>query len=155
MRRGVWGRASILSVTPNAAPDTGLQSQIPWGILVPCWMPRLGNLLWDLELFAAVQKLFDIIVLQFVGHLLCSSIVGLMATSYNRIYATCYVSQICCSQSPCPRGRPLLAHASAGDTLTLKAGLAQSLVEDHCSFLWVLCTQGFVCTISGGYEVLF
>ena len=36
-------------------------------------------------------------------------------------------SQVCCSQSPCPHGRPLLTHASAGDRHS-KAGLAQSLV---------------------------
>ena len=116
--------------------------------------PKVGKSVVSPRTFAAVQKLFDIIVLQFVGHLLCSSIVGLMTTSYKRIYATWYASQICCSQSPCPPGRPLLTHASTGDTLTLKAGLAQSLVEDHFSFLWVLCTQGFVCIVSGGYEVL-
>ena len=30
------------------------------------------------------------------------------------------MTQVCCSQSPCPRGRPLLSHASVGDTQTLK-----------------------------------
>ena len=29
-------------------------------------------------------------------------------------------TQICCTQSPCPQGRPLLTHTSAGDTQTLK-----------------------------------
>ena len=28
--------------------------------------------------------------------------------------------QVCCIQSPCPSGRPLLTHASAGDTQILK-----------------------------------
>ena len=46
--------------------------------------------------------------------------VGLMATSSKRAYATCHVSQVCCSQSPCPCSRPLLTCASAGDTQTLK-----------------------------------
>ena len=27
-------------------------------------------------------------------------------------------TQVCCTQSPCPRGRPLLTHISAGDTQT-------------------------------------
>ena len=43
-----------------------------------------------------------------------------MATSSKRAYATCHVSQVCCSQSPCPCSRPLLTCASAGDTQTLK-----------------------------------
>ena len=30
------------------------------------------------------------------------------------------MSQVCCSQSPCPCGRPLLTHALTGDTQTLK-----------------------------------
>ena len=29
-------------------------------------------------------------------------------------------TQVCCTQSPCPCGRPLLTHNSAGDTQTLK-----------------------------------
>ena len=39
-----------------------------------------------------------------------------------------HASQICCSKSPCPHGRPLLTHASTEDTQILKACLAQSLV---------------------------
>ena len=50
-----------------------------------------------------------------------------MATSSKRTYPTCCASQFCCSQSPCPHNRPLLTHASAGDTQTLK-GMARSLV---------------------------
>ena len=53
--------------------------------------------------------------------------VGLMAISSKRAYATCGVTQVCCSQSPCPRSRPL-SHVSAGNTKHSKAGLAQSLV---------------------------
>ena len=46
--------------------------------------------------------------------------VGLMATSSKRAYATRCVTQVCCTQSPCLCGRPLLTHTSAGDTQTLK-----------------------------------
>ena len=46
--------------------------------------------------------------------------VGLMATSSKRAYATHCMSQVCCSQRPCPHGKPLLTYASAGDTQTLK-----------------------------------
>ena len=47
-------------------------------------------------------------------------------------------TQVCCTQSPCPCSRPLLTHASAGDTQTLKGHIWLSL----CGFSW--CTQGFV-----------
>ena len=46
--------------------------------------------------------------------------VGLMATSSKTAYATRWVTQVCCSQSPSPHGRPLLTCASPGDTRTLK-----------------------------------
>jgi len=55
-----------------------------------------------------------------VGHLLSSSMVGLMATSPKRAYATGCVTQVCCTQGPCPCSRPLLTCASTGDTQTLK-----------------------------------
>ena len=75
-----------------------------------CQIPRLGNLLWALELLQQCEHFFGIIVLQFVGCLLCSFMVGLKSCA----------SQVCCSQSPCPRGRPLLTLAATRDTHTLK-----------------------------------
>ena len=48
--------------------------------------------------------------------------VGLMATSSKRTYAICGASQVFCSQSPGPHGRPLLTHASAGDTQKGRSG---------------------------------
>ena len=36
-----------------------------------------------------------------------------MVTSFKRAYA---ITHVCCTRSPCPCGRPLLAHTSAGDT---------------------------------------
>ena len=53
-----------------------------------CQIPRLGNLLWVLELSSQCQNFFGIIVLQFVGHLLSVSMVGLTVTSSKRAYAT-------------------------------------------------------------------
>ena len=44
--------------------------------------------------------------------------VGLMATSSKRAYATHCMSQVCCSQSPCPHGTQLLTCGSTGDTQT-------------------------------------
>ena len=53
-----------------------------------------------------------------MGRLLCGSVVGLMATSSKRAYATHCVTQVCCTQSPCPCGRPLLTRTSTEDTQT-------------------------------------
>ena len=75
---------------------------------------------------------FGVIVLRFVGHLLSGSMVGLMATSSKRIYAACSTSQVCCCQNLCPRRKPLLTHASPGDTQTLKDRPAQSFVGSLC-----------------------
>ena len=47
--------------------------------------------------------------------------VRLMMTSSKKAYATHCMTQVCCSQSPCPHGRPRLTRASAGDTQTLKS----------------------------------
>ena len=63
-----------------------------------------------------------------------------MVTSSKRTYATHGASQVCYSQSPCSHTRPLLTHASAGDTQTLKVKSGSVSVG-----IWVLVyTQGFV-----------
>ena len=49
-----------------------------------CQIPRLGNLLWVLEISQQCENSSGIIVLQFVGHLLSGSMVGLMVTSSKR-----------------------------------------------------------------------
>ena len=43
-----------------------------------------------------------------------------MVTSFKRTYAIHRASQVCCSKSPCPHGKPLLTLAFTGDTQTLK-----------------------------------
>ena len=60
-----------------------------------------------------------------------SSVVGFMATSSKRAHAI----PRCCTQSPCPCGRPLLTHTSKGDTQTQ---FCLSLCEISVSW----CTQG-------------
>ena len=87
-----------------------------------CWIPRLGSLLWNLELSQQCKNFFGIIVLQFVDHPHSGSIVGLMATSSARTKATCHITQDCC----CPV--PMAGHCwpmSLQETLKhSKAGLA-------------------------------
>ena len=104
--------------------------KFPEGFQFLCWISRLGNLFLTLELLQQCENFFGIIVLQFVGCLLSGSMVGL----------TCCASQVCCNQSPCPHSRPLLTHASAGDTQTLK-GRTGSV---SCGVLGSWCTQVFV-----------
>ena len=113
-----------------------------------CWIPRLGNLLWALELLQQCKNFFGVIVLQFVGCPLCGSVVGLMVTSSKRTYATRCTSQVCCNQRPCPRGRPLLTQPLQETLKHSEAGLAQSLWGP-----WVLVHTRFCLSppsISGG-----
>ena len=62
-------------------------------------------------------------------HLLSSSMLGIMAISSKRASATCCVTPVCGSQSPCPRCRLLLTCTSAGDTQTLKSRSCLVFVE--------------------------
>ena len=52
-----------------------------------CQIPRLGSLMCILEPSQQCEKLFGIIVLQFLGHPSGSSMVGLMVTSFKKTYA--------------------------------------------------------------------
>ena len=92
--------------------------KFPGGSQFLCQTCKLGNILWVIEF---CKNLSGIIVLQLMGHLLGGSMVGLMETSSNRAYVTCCVTQVWCTQSPCPWSRPLLTCISAGDTQTLKS----------------------------------
>ena len=91
---GFWGAHNVLLCPPGVCFPGASQSF--------CQTPRLGNLLWALELLQQCKNFLGRIVLQFVGHGLRSSIVALMATSSKRTYATCCASQVGCSQSPVP-----------------------------------------------------
>ena len=120
-----------------------------------CQIPRLENLLGALELLQQYKNFFGIIFLQFVSYLFRGSAVELTVASSKRMYAICHVSQVCCSQSPCLCSRPLLTHATTGDTQTSKASQAQ------CFFFVVVVL--FVCFLRslllslgpGVHEVLF
>ena len=93
--------------------------KFPGGSQSFCQIPRLGNLLWALELLQQCENFFGIIVLQLVGHWLCGSIVELMVTSSQRTYVTLCLPGLLWPES-CPHGRSLLTRASAGDTQTWK-----------------------------------
>ena len=96
------------------------------GSLSLCQIHRLGNLLWVPELSYQWENLFGIIVLQFVGHLLGSSMVGFMATSYKRAYATCKTAA---PRVPAPAADHCQPMPLQETLKHSKAGMAQSLWE--------------------------
>ena len=102
--------------------------KFPGGSQSLWWIPRLGYLLWALELSQQCKSFFGIIALLFVG---CRSV------------ALWCVSQVCCSQSPWPHSRPLLTCASAGDTQTLTSRSGSV----SCGVPGSWCTQGFFWTL--------
>ena len=63
-----------------------------WVFRVPCWVSRLGNMLWALELLQHCGNFFGVIVLQSVGCLLGGSMMELMVTSSKRTFTTCQTS---------------------------------------------------------------
>ena len=69
--------------------------KFPGGSQSLCQIPRLANLLWVTE---QCDNLFGVIVLQFVGHLLGSFIVG----NGNMLQEGLCYTQDCGTQSPCP-----------------------------------------------------
>ena len=128
-------RVSVSPVLWNFCNQIPLTFKVkfPAGSQALCQVPRLGNLLWALELLPQCKNSFGIIILQFVGRLLHGCVVELMATFFKKTYATCCASQDCCSQSPCPHGKPLLIHTSTGDTQTPKTKSTQSVSgRGHC-----------------------
>ena len=59
-----------------------------------CQIPKLGSLLWGLELSQECQNFFGVIALQFVDRPPGSPIVGLMATSSKRTSGTNRIKQL-------------------------------------------------------------
>ena len=120
---------------------TGLKFKFSGGSQSLCWISRSGNLLWALELSQQCENVFSIILLQSLGHLLSGPVVRLMATSSERAYATCCVTQVYCSQSPCPQ-------ATADPCLCRRHSNTQRHVWlSLCGVSGSWCTQGFVCAL--------
>ena len=95
----------------------GLQSQIPWGFSVPLPDPHVGKSVVGPRTFLTVWEfIWDN----------CSAVCGSSAQwLYGRVNGDllqeglCH-TQDCCTQSPSPRGRPLLTCTSPGDIQILK-----------------------------------
>ena len=95
-------RVFLQSCGNSVSNPTGLKSQIPWGFSVPLSNPQVGESVVGPRTFATVGELLWYHCSQFMDHLLHGSIMGLMATSSKRIYATWWGPQVCCGQSLCP-----------------------------------------------------
>ena len=65
-------------------------------------------------------------------------VMALMATPSKRTYSLCCGSQDCCSQCPWLHSRPLLTHASAGDSWTLTGKSCSVSCGVTAPFSWVL-----------------
>ena len=114
---------------------------------------QVGKSVVSPRILQQCKNFFGIIVLQFVGHLLSGSAVELMTVFFKNTYAICCISQVCCSQSTCPRSRPLWP-MPLQETLThSKAGLAQALLEVTAPSPVFWCTQGFVFTLQMYLEI--
>ena len=123
----VWDlQESVLPVLWKFCNQTALAFKVKFpGSSQPlCWIPRLGNLLWALELLQQCMNFFGIIVPQFVGYLLGGAMVGL----------TDCASQVCCRQSPYSCRSPLLTHISSGDTQTIKVNYISIKMEGKSYF---------------------
>ena len=101
------GMSIIKSHWPSKSNSLGILSLFAGS---PSWRICCGP--W--KFYNGWENFFGVIVLQFVGCLLNDSIVALMPTSSKKL---CHIPclPVCWSQSPCPRGRPLLTPASTGD----------------------------------------
>ena len=115
-----------------------IQSQIPRGFSVPLPDLQVGKSVVGPKTFLTVKDF-----LWCNSSAVCGSAWwfygGALVTYSKRAYAACRMSQVCCSQSPCPCGRPLLTYTSQETLKHSKAGLAQSLWG-----LWDWWTQSFV-----------
>ena len=63
-------------------------------------IPRLGSLLWGLEILQQYDNFFGITVLQHVHCPSGGSVLGLMDTSSKKTFATCCACQDCCCLLP-------------------------------------------------------
>ena len=109
-----------------------------------CQIPRLENLLGALELLQQYKNVFGIIFLQFVSYLFTGSTVELMVTSSKRMYATCWISQVCWRKSPIFVAGHCW-HVPPQETLTQRQVRLSVLLRSLLPFRGSWCTWGFVC----------
>ena len=137
----LWGNCSFLLVPGThrfCLCPPSVHFPRPVEILIKSHWPPRSNSLRVLSPFAKVPGWASVMgprafltVQDFLWYN-CSAVCGLSARwlyggASKEAYVTHCVTQVCCSQSPCPHSRPLLTRASIGDTQHSKEDLAQSL----------------------------
>ena len=128
------------SCVSSVIKSTVLQCQILWGFSLPLPDSQVGK--------SVVGPRTFLIVREFISYN-CSAVCG---SSARQLYGgvngellqegLCH-TQHCCTQSPCPCSRPLLTHASTGDTQTLKRRSGSV----SCGFSGSWCTLSFEPTV--------
>ena len=117
------------------------KSLFPWGFSVLSPDPQVGKSVVGPTAFTTVLEL------------LCYNCSPVCGSSAQQLYSgmngdlfqedlchTCHASQDCCRQSPCPHGRSLLTHNSAGDTQMLKGRSDLVSCGGQCSFQYFVCS---------------
>ena len=108
---GSWCAQVLIVPSKNLFPQscvnsiinpTALQNQIPRGFSVPLPDLHLGKSVVGPRTFLTVQEFLWYNCSAVVVCLLGSSMVQLMVTFSKRALDTCYVTLVCCIQSPCP-----------------------------------------------------
>ena len=144
----LYKQTCIPNLFPQSCGSSVIKSHWPpkrisWEFSVPLPDPQVGKYIVGPRTFLTVQDfLWYYCSVWFVGHLLGGSIVARIVISSKRAYATPCMTQVYCSQSPCPHSWPLLTHASAGDTQTL-----WQVWLSLCGVSGSWCAQGFVSAI--------
>ena len=113
---------------------------MPWGFSVPLPYLLVGKSIVGPRTFTTVWELLWYNCSPVCGSSTWWLYGGANGDSSKRTYATCCTSHICCSQNPCPHGRPLLTHGSAGDIQMFKG--RSGSVSCRVSGSW--CTRSFV-----------
>ena len=140
--RLLWGHSSFLqapgvhkvlfmpskNLFPQSCNKIPLASKVkfPGGSQSLCQSPRLGNLLWVLELFNG-ENFIGIIALQFVVHLLSSYVEGLTETSSKRATLLIWPSIKCPSSLVHEHLSPQIFTSSPNWEITLPLGVLQRL----------------------------
>ena len=115
--------------------------KFPGGSQFLCWILRLGNLLWSLELLQQRQDIFCIICGS-SAQWPCSE---LMVTSSRRMHSTCQASQVCCDQNSYPTAGNCWPMPPQETLKHSKAGLVSLLWRSLLLFLGPDAHKVFVC----------
>ena len=142
----LWGHCSfILSSGVHKILLYPQRVCFPGGSWSFCQIPRLGNLLWALELLQQWENFFDITVLHFMCCVLCGCMVGQWQSPPRRLMPHAASPRYGAARAPVPTAGHCWPMPPQETLKHSKACLAQSPAGGHCSLPSVLvCTVLFV-----------